>query len=100
MWVLIGPRLQDEKAMIQRRISVAGFEDGRAIWQECGWPLGAESSPQLTGSKEMGSQSYNHKELNSATAMGVWKRVAKEKAQIYFPLALCPPHLYYGSFTM
>ena len=32
------------------------------------WLLGAESNPWLTASKEMGTPTYNHKELNLPTS--------------------------------
>lgn len=39
-----------------------------------GWPVEAESGPQLTARKQKDHQSYSHKEMNSATNQGAWKR--------------------------
>lgn len=46
----------------------------RAIWQGCRWPLGTKSSPPphlllSTSSKKASIQSYNCKELNSASKL-------------------------------
>lgn len=50
------------------RISIVGFENGGgACGREWEYPLDAENSPCLTASKEIGPQTYNHKEMNLAT---------------------------------
>lgn len=101
-YLLIGLRLlQDEKDFTQR-FFVADFEDGGTHSKECGWPLRAESIPPLITSKEMEPQYYNHKELNSALAMGAWKRTPSsrwEGTTLFSIDLICQPYLYHEPFT-
>lgn len=44
--------------------------------------LGVESGPQLAGSKRRGSQSFNHKEMNSANNLQVQGPQASEEVMV------------------
>lgn len=54
--------------MRKTRPGIDGSEGGRV--GPCRQPLEGEEDPQLTASKEMGPQSYNCLELNSANDLG------------------------------
>lgn len=59
-------------------------------------------APPLITSKEMEPQYYNHKELNSALAMGAWKRTPSsrwEGTTLFSIDLICQPYLYHEPFT-
>lgn len=63
---------------------MASFEDGGATWHGV-WASESGEQPQLTASREMGSQSYNCEELDSVQNM-------KELGSRCFPRAFRGEH--------
>lgn len=57
--------LKHEEDSRRKAVSVKGFADGGALWQEHGWPLGA-GSVQPPPTEWRSPQPYNHKGQNSA----------------------------------
>ena len=61
----------------------AGFEDGRHLMRECGWPLGTESDHQLTARKqEPQTWTYSPKKLDSANNPNELGNIAFQRLQI------------------